>query len=57
LIGPSLLIWPCGRWAELQAIGSVVSISKFNQYEASSTSYRRILVTEGFRRQRLQRAI
>jgi len=31
LAGPSLLIWPCGRWAALQAMGSFVSISRLNQ--------------------------
>src|SRR5580658_9515357 len=36
-LGPSLLISPCGRCAELPQIGTVVSISRLNQYAVSST--------------------
>ena len=35
--GPSLLISPCGRWAAVPQIGTMVSISRLSQEAVSST--------------------
>jgi hypothetical protein len=49
--------WPIGSFFALQGAFPEIGISEWTAFAASFESYRRMLVTEGIRRQRFELAI